>query len=207
MTQIYECMFLINNDSVRAGWAGVKSSVTGAVEKHGGKVLAARHWGERRLAYPIRHRNRATYLRAFCDMPFEAVDSLSRDLNISETVLRYIFIKEDEVPAEELELSAAEQEAEFSVPEPPADDAVDEVVVPEPEAAPAPAAEAPAAEKPAEASASEPSASAGEGEKASEETATEGEAKPAETAEPVKPGVEAEATAEVKPEEQEKKEG
>jgi len=204
MTQTYECMFLINNDSVRAGWANVKSSVTGTIEKHGGKVLAARHWDERRLAYPIRHRNRATYMRAFCEMPFEGVDSLSRELNISETVLRYLFLKEEEVPEKELELSAAEQEAEFSLPEPPEDDAVDEV--PEPEPAPAAAAAAPTeapAEAPAAASESAPEASAPEAsadvEAAPAEEATKDEATPAEPA--------TEAASEETTTDEEKKEG
>jgi len=144
MTQLYECMFVLDNDAVRAGWASAKGTVTAAVEKHGGKVLSARHWAERRLAYPIRHRNRATYLLAFCEMPTSAVDPLSRELNISDNVLRYLFLSAGEVPAKELELSAAELDKEYTIAPPPDDDAVEEVaaVAEEEPGADAPAKEA-----------------------------------------------------------------
>ena len=125
MTRTYECMFLIDNDAVRAGWQAAKTVVSGLVEKHGGGVQTARRWDERRLAYPIRHRNRATYLLAFCDLDPAQIDDLRRDLDINETVLRYLFLSVDAVPDEERELSAAEQSDDFVVPEPPADDAPD----------------------------------------------------------------------------------
>ena len=49
MSQIYEGMFLLDNDLVREGWDGAKSTVTAALEKHGGKVHTARRWDERRF--------------------------------------------------------------------------------------------------------------------------------------------------------------
>ena len=51
---LYEGMFLIDNDTVRAGWASAKAVVTDLIAKHGGSVSSARRWDERRLAYPIR---------------------------------------------------------------------------------------------------------------------------------------------------------
>lgn len=126
MTRTYECMFLIDNDSVRAGWNEAKASVAGYIEKHGGSVVTSRRWAERRLAYPIRHKNRATYMLSYCDLDPTQISNLRRDLDISESVLRYLMLSADEIPAEERELAAAEDSADFSVPEPPADDAVDE---------------------------------------------------------------------------------
>ncbi len=156
MTRTYECMFLLDNDAVRAGWNDAKSSVSSLVSKHGGSVVTARRWDERRLAYPIRHKNRATYLLTYCELDAPQIEELRNELDISETVLRYLILATDAVPAEERELSEAEQSPEFELPEPPADDAID--VVPSAETEEKSEGETPAAdgeatqEKPAEAS-------------------------------------------------------
>lgn len=126
MSRTYECMFLIDNDAVRAGWQSAKETVGAVVTKHGGSVKTARRWDERRLAYSIRRRNRATYLLSYCDFPSDGIASIRRDLDISETVLRYLLLRTDKIPEEEVELTRAESTDEFKVPEPPADDAVDE---------------------------------------------------------------------------------
>jgi ribosomal protein S6 len=158
MSRIYEAMFLIDNDTVRASWQQAKASVAGLIEKHGGKVRTSRRWAERRLSYPIRRRNRATYLLSYLELPQEHIPGLHRDLEINDMVLRHLFMRAEEVPAEEVELSEAESANDFVVPEPPADDAIDEPE-PEPEAK-APAAEASEAKPEGEAEAEEPPAAA-----------------------------------------------
>lgn len=122
MTNIYEGMFLVDNDLVRADWANTKSMVTGLLEKHGGTVRSARRWDERALAYPIKGRRRGTYVLVYADMPGDGVESLKRDLEITDGVLRYLILRADEVPAEELELATAESSADFELPAVPADD-------------------------------------------------------------------------------------
>lgn len=129
MTQIYEGMFLLSNDVVREDWKTAKSVVTGALEKHGGEVVTARRWDERRLAYPIRGRRRATYLLTYYRMPGEAFPAMRRDFDLNERVLRYLMLSVDGVPEGELELAEAENAADFQVPPPPPDDAPE----PEPE--------------------------------------------------------------------------
>ncbi len=122
MTRIYEIMFLIDNNAVRAGWKEAKASCTALIEKHGGKVLAARRWDERKLAYPIRQRRRGTYLLAHGELEGAGVATLRRELDISETVLRYLILQAEGVPARELELARAESAPDFRVPEPPPDE-------------------------------------------------------------------------------------
>ena len=124
MSRIYESMFLLDNDVVRASWPQAKSHVTDLIAKHGGTVETARRWGERPLAYPIKRRKRATYLLVHLSMPGDGFQALNRELELDEHVLRYIHIGVDEVPAAERELTEAEGAPDFEVPEPPADDAV-----------------------------------------------------------------------------------
>ncbi|MEX1025079.1 MAG: 30S ribosomal protein S6 [Planctomycetota bacterium] len=122
----YEGMFLIDNDVVRSGWDRAKASVVGLIEKHGGSLVTARRWDERRLAYTIKKKNRATYLLSFFKLPHDAHAALNRDLEIQEFCLRHLILRhEGEVPEVELKASEIENEGTFEVPEPP-DDAYDE---------------------------------------------------------------------------------
>ncbi len=113
MNRTYECMFLIDNDVVRAGWGAAKAGVAGLIEKHGGSTVTSRRWAERRLAYPIRHKNRATYLLTYCELDPARISTLRGDLDISESVLRYLILTAEDVPTEERELSDAENAADF----------------------------------------------------------------------------------------------
>jgi small subunit ribosomal protein S6 len=123
LAQIYEGMFLLDNEVVRAGWREAKAVVTDILTKNGAEVRTARRWDERRLAYPVRRRRRATYLLAYYTIPPEGIHGLVRDLDLNETVLRYLQLRADLVPETEAELAAAEDAADFVAPVPPADDA------------------------------------------------------------------------------------
>ena len=125
MTQTYEAMFLLDNQVVREDWKKAKSLVTDTLKKHGAKVVCARRWDERRLAYPIQRRRRATFCLTYYEMGVTGIAALRRDLELNENILRYLILAQDAVPAGELELAAAEDAAGFAVPAPPPDDAPD----------------------------------------------------------------------------------
>ena len=92
--------------------------MTGTLEKHGATVRAARRWDERKLAYPIKHRMRGTYVLAYYDLETDTIDSLRHDLELSETVLRYLLVRAEEVPADEIEKAAAEGAGGLRAPGP-----------------------------------------------------------------------------------------
>lgn len=126
---IYEGMYLLDNEAVRQDWNSAKSIVTSTLEKHGATVHTARRWDERRLAYPIKKRNRATFLLAYFEIPGENIPAMRRDFELNDTVLRSLEMAVPAIPETETELAQAEQSAEFSVPTPPDDDAIDEVEI------------------------------------------------------------------------------
>jgi small subunit ribosomal protein S6 len=136
LERIYEGMYLIDNAVVREGWDKAKSIVTGTLAKHGANVLSARRWDERRLAYPIKGRNRATFLLTYYHIAPDAIPAMRRDFELNESVLRSLEITVEAVPAGEAELVAAEATPEFRVPTPPDDDHVEFVAEPEDEGRP-----------------------------------------------------------------------
>lgn len=119
---MYEGMFLLDNRAVRTDWARAKAAVTETLAKHGCEVLTARRWDERKLAYPIRGRKRATYLLAHFHQPIERIQALRRDLEIDERILRHLILGVDALPEGELEKSRAELQEGFTVPPPPSDE-------------------------------------------------------------------------------------
>lgn len=141
---LYEGMFLLDNQVVRADWAKAKSLVLDTIAKHGGAVETARRWDERKLCYPIAGKKRATYLLCYYRMDNEGIAGMRRDFELSENVLRYLLLRVEEVPQGEIDKSNEENADGFSFPMPPEDD--------EPEHEPEPPAEEKAEEKAPEAS-------------------------------------------------------
>jgi small subunit ribosomal protein S6 len=119
--KLYESMFLLDNQAVRAGWKQAKASVTDVLSKHGARVATARRFDERKLAYPIRGRRRGTYLLAYYEIDPNQIDGLRRELDLSETVLRYLQLTVEAIPEGEQALSEAEHSEAFEVPPPPED--------------------------------------------------------------------------------------
>lgn len=128
MTRTYEGMFLLDNQAVREDWKAAKRLVTDTIAKHGGAVLTARRFDERKLAYPIQGKRRGTYLLVWFEQEGTAAShALRREFDLSERVLRYLILKSEGIPAGERELSEAENASDFVIPAPPPDDSIDDV--------------------------------------------------------------------------------
>lgn len=117
-------MFLLDNQAVRADYKAAKAVVTDTLKKHGAEVVSARRWDERRLAYTIHGRQRGTYLLTYFKAGPNAVAGIRRDAELDERILRHLVLSVEEIPAAELELSAAEG-SDYTPPPPPADDEVE----------------------------------------------------------------------------------
>lgn len=111
-------MCLLDNREVRNGWQPLKDAVVANFTKHGAKILSARRWDERRLAYKIDGQNRGTYLLVYFAADTQSVAGIRRDLQFNESLLRTLLVDCADVPQ-----SAYEPEAEFDVNSIPADDA------------------------------------------------------------------------------------
>ena len=153
----YECMLVLDNREVKQGWDALKASVHELFEKHGAEVVSSEVWDERRLAYPIRHHSRGTYLLAYVKSDTEKVTAIRRELQFSDSVFRNQIIAVEEVPEEKFA-----SDAEFN----PETVLVDDKPDPEPE----PEVEAAEGEEKTEAK-----AEAGDGEAAEGEGEGEGE--------------------------------
>lgn len=114
-------MVLVHNQEVRKGWQACKQSVVDLFAKHSAEVVSARRWDERRLTYPIKGQQRATYLLVYFKSGHLVPNAIRRELEFSDTVLRHQILKCEEIPAEALQPEAAFDESRVGedVPPPP----------------------------------------------------------------------------------------
>lgn len=99
----YQAMFLLDNEEVRKGFNQSKDWIQSCLEKHNIDVKVLRLWGERALAYPIGTRKRATYLLGWLEASGEAVNEAKREMYLVGPAFRIMFLRADEIPAEEME--------------------------------------------------------------------------------------------------------
>ena len=109
----YEVMLLLDNREVKKGWDVLKEQIDGVLTKHGGKVVVAKRWDERKLAYEIKKQRRATYYLSYLEAEPAILDDLERSLRLTAPVLRHLVLACEEIPGE-----AYEAEREFDLDKP-----------------------------------------------------------------------------------------
>lgn len=129
-TRRYETMIVLKTDLQEAGVKEQAERVRKLLETQGATVAGVHEWGLRELAYLIEKERRGYYLLVEHTAPATAVAELERTLKLSDFVLRYVTIKQDDdapsfiPPQREAEVAAP---AAAAAPEEalPADDEVE----------------------------------------------------------------------------------
>ena len=93
---VYEGMYIFDSTRYGRDAAGVSNQVTELVEKAGGEVLVSRLWEERRLAYTIKGQRKGTYWLTYFRVEGDKLRDMSRQCEISDDILRHLYIKIDE---------------------------------------------------------------------------------------------------------------
>jgi len=89
---VYEGLFIFDSDLYAKGVDEVSSQVTSVVEQLGGEVLLSRMWDERKLAYPIKGQRRGTYWLAYFRIDPSAIKDLTRQFQLSDSILRFLIL-------------------------------------------------------------------------------------------------------------------
>ncbi len=97
----YEGLFLFDTAAVRE-WAAIEEEIRRLLGRIGGELLVCVKFDERKLAYEIKRRKRGTYVLTYFDAPPERLADLERDVQLSEVVLRALFLRAEQLSAERL---------------------------------------------------------------------------------------------------------
>jgi small subunit ribosomal protein S6 len=85
----YEALFLFGVAATTDVDGAIKT-VENMIKNHGGEILLLRKWDERKLAYEIKKNKRGLYVLCFYKGPGSSVERITRDVNLSENILRVL---------------------------------------------------------------------------------------------------------------------
>ena len=102
---LYEALFLVSQAALASDSAGVTAHVQEMLDRAEAETLSLHRWDERKLAYPVDNQKRGTYLISYFKARPTQIANITRDCNLSEQVLRVMFVRADHMG--ETELKAA----------------------------------------------------------------------------------------------------
>lgn len=89
----YEVMYVIDTALEDQARQELIARFASLVEQNGGKVDRIDEWGKRRLAYAINYKTEGYYVLMYVSAPPALPRELERNLQISESILRYLVIR------------------------------------------------------------------------------------------------------------------
>ncbi|TVQ63207.1 MAG: 30S ribosomal protein S6 [Phycisphaerales bacterium] len=107
----YEVMFLISQQEA-TDLAGIIEHIDTIFERAGAERLAMRKWDERRLAYDIDKQKRGVYILCYISADPTRVQSIDRDVNLSERILRILLLRADHLSMDQMKAADARRELE-----------------------------------------------------------------------------------------------
>jgi small subunit ribosomal protein S6 len=120
-TAQYEALFLFGTAATADVDASVKM-IHDLMHKHGAEILHLRKWDERKLAYEIKKSKRGLYVLCFFKAPTASVEKITRDVNLSDVILRVLITDASHLNVDEMKAMEPQQPVkeirreEFNVP-------------------------------------------------------------------------------------------
>jgi small subunit ribosomal protein S6 len=91
--QTYDLLLIASANADSDRRAAIYASAEQLIAKGGGTVSNKTEWGERPLAFDIEHESAAEYRLIRFEAPGESLEAISRQLNITDQLLRHRIIK------------------------------------------------------------------------------------------------------------------
>lgn len=91
----YELTYLISDNVPESDLNKVTGKVGGYITSVDGKILKEEIWGRRKLAYPIKKQDFATYVTVNFEMPADKVNEFERNIFMSSKIVRHLMIVQD----------------------------------------------------------------------------------------------------------------
>lgn len=92
----YELVFIIKPELDEEANEALIARVRGIAETNGAEIAKLEKWGKRRLAYEIKDYNEGFYVIMNFKGDAAVAAELDRILKITENILRYMIVREDE---------------------------------------------------------------------------------------------------------------
>ena len=114
----YELTYLISDEISESDLNKVTGKVAGYIAELGGEINKEEIWGRRKLAYPIRKQDFATYVTIFFGLPADKVKEFDREMRLTQSILRHLLIvrefNEEKFALSADDIAAAQEIAEVA---------------------------------------------------------------------------------------------
>lgn len=112
MKSIYELAVLYHPD-LEIDIEKAETKVTKIITDNGGEITNKESWGKRKTAYPVKRHEHAVYVFYTVSVEPTSVMKVESVLNITDEVIRFLIVKEDEKAVSK----AASYKAKRKIPE------------------------------------------------------------------------------------------
>lgn len=89
----FETLLLLSPELPAEGRESLLSTLVGIIEREGGSLVEADHWGMRDLAYPVNKLMRGYYVRLEYNAPAPLVAELERNIRITDGIFKFVTVK------------------------------------------------------------------------------------------------------------------
>jgi small subunit ribosomal protein S6 len=112
--KLYEGMFLVDSAQA-ADWDATKTIIENVLKKADAEIVEIKKWDDRRLAYEIHGKGRATYILSYFKVDGEKIQDIEKSVQLSEQIMRVLILSTEQMTAEDMgrdtPASQAEKEA------------------------------------------------------------------------------------------------
>jgi len=105
----YEGMFLVSQASA-SDLNAITEHIRGVLDRAGAQIIAFKKWDERRLAYEIQKQKRGVFFLSYFSCDPANLAGLERDCNLSEEIMRFMFVRADHLTEEEMRAADGQEE-------------------------------------------------------------------------------------------------
>lgn len=91
----YELLYIISSDASEEKREEIIAKFSSYIVSKGGVVEGVDKWGMEKLAYPINFKNEGFYVLMNIQLDSNEVDPMAKLMNITEGVVRQMFVKKE----------------------------------------------------------------------------------------------------------------
>ncbi len=96
MIRLYEAMFIVDSALAKDDYTKSEQACLECITRHGGEVVKAIKWDDRRLAYEINGVKRGTYILVHFNAEGDAIARIERQVQLSEVILRVLITRDED---------------------------------------------------------------------------------------------------------------
>jgi small subunit ribosomal protein S6 len=94
--RVYEVLFIADQNLGEPEVDALTTTISGFIEKEGGKIQKVEKWGKKRLAYPVHRQREGSYVLLVAEGKPAMVHEVERRIRVTDGVLKFITVRIDD---------------------------------------------------------------------------------------------------------------